>query len=474
MPWLRDHQNVSGYFIRRSSGGKKGKHPVILPFAISGGMVAGPSNILSYNGTYDVGTFFKRADMVRGSSFGAFWDLQKYCRMLRRESVKYIRNVCLLILFVASPLLMIGGVLLALYRYPEIPFYAWIMMGIGFSLKIANKPLERAFNRNMESMEYDEYGRRKGMEDYSSMSRKERLQVDKQKLAEMERIVSSSALKRMQHPGEKDPDGTMNELVGMEPVKKQMKMMAARMEYDRENQKKKKKKAGSDTVSSRHMMFFGSPGTGKTTVARIMTGFLYKNKFIKENKCLETDGNFLKASTTADTAAKTEIVVRQAFGGVLFIDEAYALLSGDAAGEAAIATLIKQMEDNRDKFVLILAGYTDEMNRLVNSNPGFASRFKDYVRFPDYTVDEMCDIFSCMVNQKGLCVDGEAMEHFRVRIAKEKKGKHFGNARTVRNVMEECIDHHAVHIKDGKLNGADRYKLVGMDVSENVSEYFGK
>lgn len=474
MPWLRDHQNVSGYFIRRPSGGKKGKHPVILPVATSGGMVAGPSNILSYNGTYDAGTFFKRADMVRGGSFGAFWDLQKYCRMLRRESVKYIRNVCLLILFVASPLLMIGGVLLALYRYPEIPFYAWIMMGIGFSLKIANKPLERAFNRNMESMEYDEYGRRKGMEDYSSMSRKERLQVDKQKLAEMERIVSSSALKRMQHPGAKDPDGAMNGLVGMEPVKKQMKMMAARMEYDRENQKKKKKKAGSDTASSRHMMFFGSPGTGKTTVARIMTGFLYKNKFIKENKCLETDGNFLKASTTADTAAKTEIVVRQAFGGVLFIDEAYALLSGDAAGEAAIATLIKQMEDNRDKFVLILAGYTDEMNRLINSNPGFASRFKDYVRFPDYTVDEMCDIFSYMVNQKGLCVDGEAMERFRVRIAKEKQGKHFGNARTVRNVMEECIDHHAVHIKDGELSGADRYKLVGMDVSENVSEYFGK
>lgn len=388
--------------------------------------------------------------------------------------MKYIRNVCLLILFVASPLLMIGGVLLALYQYPEIPFYAWIMMGVGFFLKIANKPLERAFNRNMESMEYDEYGRRKGMEDYSSMSRKERLQVDKQKLAEMERIVSSSALKRMQHPGAKDPDGAMNGLVGMEPVKKQMKMMAARMEYDRENQKKRKKKSGADTVSSRHMMFFGSPGTGKTTVARIMTGFLYKNRFIKENKCLETDGNFLKASTAADTAAKTEIVVRQAFGGVLFVDEAYALLSGDAAGKAAIATLIKQMEDNRDKFVLILAGYTDEMNRLINSNPGFASRFKDYVRFPDYTVDEMCDIFSYMVNQKGLCVDGEAMERFRVRIAKEKQGKHFGNARTVRNVMEECIDHHAVHIKDGELSGADRYKLVGMDVSENVSEYFGK
>ena len=171
--------------------------------------------------------------------------------------MKYIRNVCLLVLFVASPLLMIGGVLLALYQYPEIPFYAWLMMGVGLSLKIANRPLEQAFNRNMESMEYDEYGRRKGMEDYSSMSRRERLQVDKQKLAEMERIVSSSALKRMQHPGAKDPDGAMNDLVGMEPVKKQMKIMAARMEYDRENQKKRKKKLGANIASSRHMMLYG-------------------------------------------------------------------------------------------------------------------------------------------------------------------------------------------------------------------------
>lgn len=387
--------------------------------------------------------------------------------------MRFLKNIGLLFLFVASPLLMIGGVLVALNQYPIVPVYAWILMGLGFFIKLINKPLERIFNQNMQAMEYDEYGRRKGMEDYSAMSRKERLQVDKQKLVEMERIVSSTALKRMQHPGAKDPDTTMKELIGMDAVKQQMRMMAARMEYDRENRKKIKKKTGINTESSRHMIFFGSPGTGKTTVARIMTGFLYKNGFIKENKCLETDGNFLKASTTADTAAKTELIVRQAFGGVLFIDEAYALLSGDAAGEAAVATLIKQMEDHRDQFVLIIAGYTNEMNYLIDSNPGFASRFKDYVKFPDYTVDEMCDIFTYMVHQKGLCVDGQAMENFRIRVASEKKGKYFGNARTVRNIMEESIDHHALHLKDGLLAGADRYRLMGMDVSEVAGAKFG-
>lgn len=386
--------------------------------------------------------------------------------------MKQLKNIGLMLLFVASPLFMIGGVLAALYQYPNIPIYAWILMGAGFFLRLINKPLERAFNQNRQAMEYDEYGRRKGMEDYSAMSRKERLQVDKQKLAEMERIVSSTALKRMQHAGAKDPDAAMKELVGMEPVKQQMRTMAARMEYDRDNQKRLKKKGNINTESSRHMIFFGSPGTGKTTVARIMTGFLYKNGFIKENKCLETDGNFLKASTTADTAAKTELIIRQAFGGVLFIDEAYALLSGDAAGEAAIATLIKQMEDHRDQFVLIIAGYTNEMNRLIDSNPGFASRFKDYVKFPDYTVDEMCDIFTYMVHQKGLCVDFQAMENFRIRVAKEKNGRYFGNARTVRNIMEESIDHHAIHLKDGLLANDDRYRLVGMDVLEEMTNRF--
>lgn len=387
--------------------------------------------------------------------------------------MKQLKNLGLLILFVLSPLSMIAGALIAIQNYPDASIVAWLLLGFGFTLKLLNKPLERKFNANRQEMEYDEYGRRKGLEDYSAMSRKERLQIDKQKLADMERIISSTALKRMQNPGAKDPDRVMKSLIGMEPVKTQMLTMAARMEYDKDLKKKQKKKAGAGIGTSRHMIFLGSPGTGKTTVARIMTGFLHKNGFIKENKCLETDGNFLKASTTADTAAKTEIIIRQSFGGVLFIDEAYALLNGDAAGEAAIATLIKQMEDNRDKFVLIIAGYTNEMNRLIESNPGFASRFKDCIRFPDYTVDEMGEIFVYMAQQEGLCVSADARENFRIRINKEKTRKNFGNARTVRNIVEESIDHHAINLKTGKLQNSDRYVLTGKDVSEDVTSRFG-
>lgn len=151
------------------------------------------------------------------------------------------------------------------------------------------------------------------------------------------------------------------------------------------------------------MVFIGSSGTGKTTAARIIAGFLYKYGFIKENKCLETDGNFLKVSTAADTAAKTEMVLREAQGGVLFIDEAYALAM-DASGEAATATLMKCMEDDRGRVVVILAGYTDEMAKLISSNPGFASRFRDYIEFPDYTDQELCEIFQLMAGRKGVCL----------------------------------------------------------------------
>ena len=144
--------------------------------------------------------------------------------------------------------------------------------------------------------------------------------------------------------------------------------MVARLQFESRsntNKKGKMKTQQQNGMSGRHMVFYGAPGTGKTTVARILTGFLYQYGYIKENKCVEVDGNFLKAG--ADTALKTELVIRQAYNGVLFVDEAYSLMdSMDGSGREAIATLIKQMEDNRDRFILILAGYTDEMKYLLN------------------------------------------------------------------------------------------------------------
>lgn len=380
--------------------------------------------------------------------------------------MKQIKNILYLILFTASPLLMIAGSMIAVYRYPDIPLSAYATFIPGFLLFMANQKLEKAYNRNKQDLEYDSSGRRKGMEDYSAMSKRERIEIDKQKLAAMERIVSSTALRRMAKPGSADPEKDMERLVGMAAAKEKMRAMAARMRYEQENSRQKGRKAkrkDEKEPEARHMIFIGSPGTGKTTAARIMAGFLYQYGFIRENKCLETDGNFLKAATAADTASKTELVLREAAGGVLFIDEAYTLAM-DAAGEAATATLMKRMEDDRGKVVVILAGYTDEMRKLVSSNPGFASRFRDCIEFPDYTDQELCEIFRLMAGGKGVCLSAGAMEQFSVRIAAERKLPYFGNARTVRKIVEEAMDLHALHLSDGTLPASERFFLSATDI----------
>lgn len=203
--------------------------------------------------------------------------------------------------------------------------------------------------------------------------------------------------------------------------------------------------------------------THNTTIARIMTGFLYQYGYIKENKCVEVDGNFLKAGT--QTSTKTTMIIRQAFGGVLFIDEAYALVQGDQYGQDAIATLIKQMEDNRDRFVLILAGYTNEMRDLLESNPGFQSRIKEFLFFEDYSDEEMVTIFTMMAKTKGYTLDFGAKEKLIQRIQAERPLASFGNARTARSILDEAIEKHAYHCISQKLPEEQRYVIGVMDVS---------
>ena len=208
--------------------------------------------------------------------------------------------------------------------------------------------------------------------------------------------------------------------------------------------------------------------THNTTVARIMTGLLYKYKYIPQNKCIEIDGNFLKAGT--QTATKTELVIRQAYGGVLFVDEAYALMEGDNYGKEAIATMIKRMEDNRNRFVLILAGYTEEMKKLIAFNPGFQSRIKDFLEFPDFTTEELKQIFTEMANSNGLVVSSEALDNFATRIEAEKKQNHFGNARTVRNILDESIDKHALNYSEHIIDSKDKYRLCKNDISPSIKQ----
>lgn len=224
--------------------------------------------------------------------------------------------------------------------------------------------------------------------------------------------------------------------------------------------------------------------THNTTVARIITGFLYQYGYIKENKCVEINGNFLKAGS--ESGVKTKLICQKAFDGVLFIDEAYSIIEGTGEyGREVIATLIKEMEDNRDRFVLILAGYKNDMNRLLSTNEGFKSRIKEYLYFPDYDVSEMSEIFELMAHEQHFEVSQAAFDNFAVRIQEERKLATFGDGRTVRNVLDESIDRHALHYGSGELskftiNGvpaddnapaADcKYLLCGIDVSTEINK----
>lgn len=347
-----------------------------------------------------------------------------------------------------------------------ISFFQWIIL---------RKPLKALYNKAIIDNEYDEFGRSK-KKSFENLTRKEREALDVEKTFQMEQLLSSSVLKKIIKKGSADPENDLNSLIGMQSVKDKVTEMSARMKFDKETSKKSKKSEYG--ANGRHYVFYGSAGTGKTTVARIITGYLYKYGYIKQNKCVEIDGNFLKAGEMTDT--KTKLLIQQAYGGVLFIDEAYTIVDGGVYGKAAIATLIKEMEDNRDKFTVILAGYKNDMKRLLDTNEGFKSRIKEYISFPDYNVEEMKDIFISMAHSAGFVVSDEALENFEIRCDKEKKLPSFGNGRTVRNILDEVIDKHALNYEKGLLtpkkppagksggkgkNADNRYVLCGCDVS---------
>ena len=184
--------------------------------------------------------------------------------------------------------------------------------------------------------------------------------------------------------------------------------------------------------------------------------------YININKCIEVDGNFLKAGS--DTATKTKLVIQAAFDGVLFIDEAYALM-GSIDGNEAIATLIKEMEDNRDRFILILAGYTNEMNLLLDSNPGFKSRIKEYIEFPDYTDDEMFNILKLMAKEHGFLVSSEIYTKFKKRLSFERSKTSFSNARTIRNLLDEILDKHAYNYEKEIIPKTYRFTICEEDIN---------
>ena len=202
-----------------------------------------------------------------------------------------------------------------------------------------------------------------------------------------------------------------------------------------------------------HMVFSGNPGTGKTMVARLMSRIYKSLGVLTKGHLVEVDRSGLVAGYVGQTAIKTDEVIKKALGGVLFIDEAYALTNrgGMDYGQEAVDTLLKAMEDHREDLVVIVAGYTELMKEFVHSNPGLESRFNRFMFFPDYTIDEMVGIFNMRCGKSGYTLDEGAEDTLRDILESESKDvESFGNARGVRNLFERAIAAQADRLASGK------------------------
>ena len=247
---------------------------------------------------------------------------------------------------------------------------------------------------------------------------------------------------------ETDPMDDLNALIGLTSIKHDVREL-----YDFTKIQKMRQDAGMKTVPvSKHLVFSGNPGTGKTTVARILARLYKQIGVLSGGQLIEVDRSGLVAGYVGQTATKTMKKIEEAMGGVLFIDEAYTLSrAGDASndfGQEAIDTILKAMEDHRDEFIVIVAGYTRPMEVFLNSNPGLKSRFNKFIEFPDYTIEELMQIFDGNCREYQYVIDEEARDQVRslIMLAKSGTPENFANAREVRNLFERIITNQARRI----------------------------
>ena len=254
-----------------------------------------------------------------------------------------------------------------------------------------------------------------------------------------------------------ESENKLNDLIGLTPVKDSIRKIKAYAIANRDT----------DALNL-HMCFYGNPGTGKTEVARIIAGILYENKILPTKKVVEVDRGGLVGQYVGETPQKTMSKIYEAMGGVLFIDEAYALVPKDGSfdyGTEAVATLIKAMEDYRGKFCVILAGYKNEMLQMISTNPGFKSRIQFELEFPNYSRDELKSITNLMLSKRGYSIDESAMRKILDITDVKRKEPNFANAREIRNILDQVI-----MCQNVRCLGTDNKELGLADVQKYIQD----
>ncbi len=266
----------------------------------------------------------------------------------------------------------------------------------------------------------------------------------------------------------------LREMVGLQDIKEKVNELISLVKFYKEIGKEVQEEF------PLHSVFYGNPGTGKTTVARLMAKIFKALGILEKGHLVEADRSKLVAEYMGQTAVKTNKLIDQALGGVLFIDEAYSLYLGpqDTYGKEAISTLLKRMEDQRGEFIVIIAGYNDNIQEFLDSNPGLKSRFDHFFKFSDYSADELLDIAMLMFSKEDVYPDPAAtaiLKQYLEKLSKHKD-KHFGNARTVRKIVDRIVKNQ--HLRLARLKSEERTEemlktVLPVDVeefSENISE----